>query len=144
MKYAIKPKPTTYAGVNFRSRLEAQWAAMFDLLGIKWEYEPPVDFDGWLPDFRLSTDVTEVFAEVKPTPFGDYSDGAFDKARSRWRSTHIMLLASVPGDWTLGCLMDTPDDASYAWSDVNEGLGWGATRAETKSAWRQAGNVVRT
>ncbi|MEA2669684.1 MAG: hypothetical protein QOJ33_2618, partial [Chloroflexota bacterium] len=28
--------PTTYDGVNFRSRLEAKWAAFFDLLGWRW------------------------------------------------------------------------------------------------------------
>lgn len=144
MRYTIKPKPTTYAGVHFRSRLEAQWAAMFDLLSIKWEYEPPVDFDGWLPDFRLKTEVTEVFAEVKPTPSEDYSDEDFDKARSLWQSIHVMLFTSAPGEWTIGCLMDTPDNAKYAWSDVMEALGWGMTRAETQSAWRVAGNTVRS
>lgn len=32
--------PTRYSGVQFRSRLEAKWAAMFDLFGWSWEYEP--------------------------------------------------------------------------------------------------------
>ena len=33
MNYTIKAIPTTYAGVRFRSRLEARWAAFFDLCG---------------------------------------------------------------------------------------------------------------
>jgi len=33
-------KPTKYAGITFRSRLEARWAVFFDALGISWEYEP--------------------------------------------------------------------------------------------------------
>ena len=53
MKYAIKSHETGYSGVTFRSRLEARWAAMFDLIGWQWEYEP-VDLIGWTPDFRVS------------------------------------------------------------------------------------------
>ena len=43
---------TRYAGVNFRSRLEAKWAAFFDLAEWRWEYETP-DEVGWTPDFLL-------------------------------------------------------------------------------------------
>lgn len=42
--------PTKYAGVQFRSRLEARWAAFFDLVGWRWEYEP-IDLAGYIPDF---------------------------------------------------------------------------------------------
>ena len=44
--------PTRYAGLVFRSRVEARWAAMFDQLGWRWEYEP-LDLDGYIPDFVL-------------------------------------------------------------------------------------------
>jgi hypothetical protein len=44
--------PTVYQGVHFRSRLEARWAAFFDLLGWRWHYEP-LDLDGWIPDFLI-------------------------------------------------------------------------------------------
>lgn len=37
---AIKAKETEYNGYRFRSRLEARWAVFFDVLGIKYEYEP--------------------------------------------------------------------------------------------------------
>lgn len=36
----IQAKPTTYAHVKFRSRLEATWAVFFDALSLEWEYEP--------------------------------------------------------------------------------------------------------
>lgn len=45
--------PTTHAGTNFRSRLEARWAAFFDLVGWSWTYEP-FDADGWIPDFLIA------------------------------------------------------------------------------------------
>lgn len=71
--------PTKYAGVQFRSRLEARWAAFFDLLGWKWEYEP-IDLDGYIPDFIVRTDVhrfdDSMFVEVKP--FVSLSDSLAD------------------------------------------------------------------
>lgn len=57
-------KPTLYRDTMFRSRLEARWAAFFDLAGWRWDYEP-CDFDGWTPDFRLNG-VESIYAEVKP------------------------------------------------------------------------------
>lgn len=49
-------KPTVYAGVEFRSRLEARWALLFDTVGIAWEYEPRcfrTPEGGYLPDFLV-------------------------------------------------------------------------------------------
>lgn len=47
--------PTEYAGVQFRSRLEAKWAAFFDLVGWSWTYEP-FDAPGYIPDFLIAGD----------------------------------------------------------------------------------------
>lgn len=58
----MKAIPTIYNGLQFRSRLEATWAAFFDLMGWKWEYEP-CDFPGWIPDFLLGE---RTYVEVKP------------------------------------------------------------------------------
>jgi hypothetical protein len=52
MAYTMVAHPTEYNGVRFRSRLEARWAAFFDILGWRWDYEP-YDFHGWVPDFQL-------------------------------------------------------------------------------------------
>jgi len=61
-EYTKKAKDTMYGGCLFRSRLEATWAAFFDICGIKWVYEP-FDLPGWSPDFLIA----EVIAcEVKP------------------------------------------------------------------------------
>jgi len=56
--------PTLFEGVNFRSRLEARWAAMFTLLGWRWTYEP-IDLAGYIPDFVLHF-ATPLLVEVKP------------------------------------------------------------------------------
>lgn len=65
MNYNIAAHPTTYAGVEFRSRLEARWAAFFDLVKWKWEYEP-LDLSGWTPDFSLRGARRNILVEVKP------------------------------------------------------------------------------
>jgi hypothetical protein len=72
MKVNAHSIPTTYAGVNFRSRLEAKWAAFFDAVGWRWEYEP-FDRAGWIPDFVLmgpkasgEFKPTKVLVEIKP------------------------------------------------------------------------------
>jgi hypothetical protein len=59
----LKAKPTMYAGIEFRSRLEARWACFFDQLDWQWTYEP---FDGnhYIPDFLIHD--FPVIVEVKP------------------------------------------------------------------------------
>lgn len=63
----IKAVPRTYAGVRFRSTLEADWAYNLDRLGITWEYEPEAvqlpSGDFYRPDFYLPQCTT--WLEVK-------------------------------------------------------------------------------
>lgn len=61
--YQSKAIETLYGDVMFKSRLEARWAAFFDLMGWQWTYEP-IDLDGWIPDFQLG--VIGGLVEVKP------------------------------------------------------------------------------
>jgi len=69
--YGTKAVETEYAGTIFRSRLEARWAAFFDVLGWPWVYEP-FDLDGWFPDFLLEPvhmgfeQSSPILVEVKP------------------------------------------------------------------------------
>jgi len=56
---------TSFAGVTFRSRLEATWAHLFTALKWKWDYEP-VDLDGYLPDFDLGFRKRPLLTEIKP------------------------------------------------------------------------------
>lgn len=64
----VKSIETEYRGFTFRSRTEARWAMLFDLLGIEWDYEPEgyiLGDDGtfYVPDFWLPE--FECFAEIK-------------------------------------------------------------------------------
>lgn len=53
----IRATPRRYAWTEFRSTLEADWAATLDGLGIRWEYEPETitlpSGQVYVPDFRL-------------------------------------------------------------------------------------------
>lgn len=68
----LKPIPTTYRGIKYRSRLEARWAVFFHELGWIAEYEPNgfvVGFTPYLPDFLIRDydGHGPTFIEVKPT-----------------------------------------------------------------------------
>jgi hypothetical protein len=57
---------TAYNGVVFRSRTEARYAVYFDVLGVRWLYEPEaysLDSGPYLPDFLLPD--LDLFVEIK-------------------------------------------------------------------------------
>lgn len=53
----LTPIETRYAGILFRSRIEARWALFFDKIGVPWEYKREgykLDDSTWyLPDFWM-------------------------------------------------------------------------------------------
>jgi hypothetical protein len=81
--HTAKAVETTYNGQTFRSRLEARWAIVFDLLDISWEYEPQLfrtPRGHYLPDFKIKvrSEKKSCFVEVKgpePIPI-DYERAA--------------------------------------------------------------------
>lgn len=97
----IRAIPTGYNGTRFRSRLEARWAAFFDLVGWKWDYEP-VDLRGWTPDFVINGKAA-IYVEVKPIQWGTdrYSYptmelAQFEKVRSPGLNCDLLLLGAGP------------------------------------------------
>jgi hypothetical protein len=121
--------PTQYRGIQFRSRLEATWAAMFDELRWPWEYEP-LELPGYIPDFVLR--FTEpILVEVKPAVTeADLTAVAVDLEpiiRGGW-SGEALLLGIGPYDTTqamdgltIGLLGERWDDEGgrvvLAWGD---------------------------
>jgi hypothetical protein len=59
----MKAIPTFYDRIEYRSRLEARWAAFFDQLGWQYIYEP-FDADHYIPDFVIHGD-GPLLAEIK-------------------------------------------------------------------------------
>lgn len=67
MEYNYKPRPEKYNGRIYRSKLEAKYARLFDILDFKFEYEPETALDGWLIDFMVIDHFSKIwFVEVKP------------------------------------------------------------------------------
>lgn len=118
MTYSIKAHPTRYGDVVFRSRLEATWAAFFDLAGWKWSYEPiDLSIEGvcWTPDFLVSfpcghsecPETHELYVEVKPaTSIDEFADHIAAKM-ARYEVPHPALFGIDPTvtEWEMahGC-----------------------------------------
>lgn len=89
--YEIAAHPTWYNGVRYRSRLEARWGAVLDLVVTKAAggrvYYEGVDLVGWSPDFRIEM----------PCFGGEECDKIRDSGPV---GVHV-LLAEVKPYWTL-------------------------------------------
>lgn len=116
----IEAKPTQYAGVVFRSKLEATWARFFDVIGLQWEYEP-TQISGWIPDFLIDG---WWLAEVKPLQIlwtGDVANPVLQKAI---RPFDTVLLGDGPGA-ALGLVVRRLASggvfARYLFADIEDG-----------------------
>jgi len=123
VKRAVKVGiPTKYNGTQFRSRLEARWAAFFDLLEWEWEYEP-FDLAGYIPDFVLCFK-QPLLVEVKPAIQPDELGDAFDKIwNSGWNKEAIVVGAKLfSDDWSQGLQMGQllGGFALSTWGDVHD------------------------
>lgn len=106
--YSIRAIETKFRSYVFRSRLEAKWAAMFEMLGWRWDYEP-VNFNGWVPDFVIYGHKT-VYVEVKPTIV--FLPEIGDKMLASGCEEEMLLVGQYP------CLHDELCDSV--------GIGWNA------------------
>jgi hypothetical protein len=123
--YKIAAFPTLYNGRKFRSRLEARWAAFFDLLNWRFEYEP-ADLGVWSPDFLLLSDLTPrgILVEVKPiTEFKSHVAQKMMSACQKGISTKLLLVGVSP---FLGCGRE-PEESNGSWISSGCEIGWGAS-----------------
>jgi hypothetical protein len=98
---SIKAIPTTYNGINFRSRLEAKWAAFFDNIDWPYEYEP-IDLDGYIPDFIIKGSRSQVLVEIKPATTLDELKTQCDYARRKTPGKRLVCFGAIIGfteDW---------------------------------------------
>ena len=101
-KYNIEAVRFQYAGVSFRSSLEATWAAFFDLAGMPWEYEP-IQVPGWVPDFRL---FGRFLCEVKPIVMTGFANVTTDYEwfRKALGDQQVLLFGDRPTNDALCCM----------------------------------------
>lgn len=138
MIYDILAIPTRYGSVQFRSRLEARWAAFFDIVGWKWDYEP-FDLAGWTPDFLIKGK-NPALVEVKPVYFAGFEALAIDQAKvaagkafrtaARQRNSpqfEIMVVGSGPfkseDTWALGVMAHERQLSGVDIAELHNGYG---------------------
>lgn len=142
-------RPTTYAGIQMRSRLEADYAAHLDSGDAIWKYEPKC-FAGpggqWLPDFSVGTDV---YVELKPAGAFDLGrhgeiDEILKKMQIAWLSEpnavlHLVLweypgrpqiVLSASGDHRIWCVTG-PGGVLWIWPGMEQTMDLGRMRRPT-------------
>lgn len=131
MTYNIKAIETMYKNTLFRSRLEARWAAFFDLCGWEWSYEP-ADFNGWFPDFCLfceSEGERDVYVEVKPVSTAPLD--VFDKIDKSGCSAEVLVVGIrnpfTPKYWD-ACAIGWLREDGIGWDEAiyRSGYGYGS------------------
>jgi hypothetical protein len=163
--------PTFYNGTQFRSRLEARWAAFFDAVGWSWEYEP-IDLRGYIPDFVVKFKPANLLVEVKPALCLSAMEPAADKIdRSGWQEEAMVVGARCDDQCT--CLLGSPSHGPeeivrywgpgrFFWcpscqrvSVMSEDLSWACRQCgfndgnplygnwDPVIVWREAGNLVQ-
>lgn len=94
---------TTYNGIEYRSRLEARWAAFMQNIGWDIIYEP-FDGDGYIPDFLVQGE-RPFLVEVKPAVTQKEYEAAVPKAESglakHWRHD-ILVVGAGPFPQRMG------------------------------------------
>lgn len=115
----IRGIPTTYRGINMRSRTEARVAAFFDELDWEWEYEPD-DLNYYIPDFVLHLPRADVLVEVKSS-VEDIAEAKTKLELSGWEKEAIIVsrgpgLLSA-GDYVIGNLLEAkgPERPGHEW-----------------------------
>jgi|WetSurMetagenome_2_1015567.scaffolds.fasta_scaffold63310_2 hypothetical protein len=109
------PHPTRYSGYLMRSRLEARWAAMFDLLGWPWAYEA-TELAGYVPDFILRF-YKPLLVEVKPCwTLAEMAAHTGKIERSGWQS-EALIVGIGPSDDNVAGLMREYSAGASEWSE---------------------------
>lgn len=118
--------PTQFNGIQFRSRLEARWAAFFEILDWNYVYEP-LDANGYIPDFLIthpdSIGLPPLLIEVKPAvTHADYMAAATktnDGLAGHWDHGVLIVGASPyyenPSNATAGLYIHKGIPAAASW-----------------------------
>lgn len=128
-EYQYSATPTQYAGTVYRSKLEARWALFFDLVGIKFNYEPKhIEFTssidgektGYLPDFWMPDLNGGSYVEIKPdAPAPNEIEKAVKLCRQTGRPVYIhfsiLHLWDHDGNDRVNVLINEHDPAFSPW-----------------------------
>lgn len=141
--------PTIYNHVQYRSRLEARFAAFLDLQGHIFDYEP-FDLQRYIPDFIVELPEGPVLFECKPSVVPAEFRGPCRRiTRSGWQGPAIVVGSrlTMTDDEYLDLTMYGSTHAELGrWSRVGKGRwpkAWGEYPfRDVQSTWAQSGNTV--
>jgi len=140
--------PTKFMGIQFRSRLEARWAAHFELQGLRWSYEP-LELPGYVPDFIITfprAGSCDLLVEVKPaSDLHELADACRKIEASGWE--HFAMV--VGRDPSVGVLRMTFENDKVLndalvlagrpfWYRIN-----GFHHEHSREHWIEAGNLTQ-
>jgi hypothetical protein len=144
--------PTVYRSIRFRSRLEARWASLLDLLKVEWEYEP---FDlgkgkktGYIPDFLIQLKKPTLL-ECKPiVSAGEFRQPQKKISKSGWVGPAIIVGSSLyleKDEWPEITARATLAAGTDGWSRVGRtawpsALGTNPFDENLWTHWTTAGN----
>jgi len=158
-------------GIQFRSRIEAQWAYIFEKLEWDWEYEP-IDLQGYIPDFIIKFDGdNEILIEIKGdvniwkedvyTPHKDkiiksgwkgqfgilggaYKEGSVESWINIGKTFYV-----IDGGWCQDDLVVRKNNKTHKWSvccdkdSVQETYQYHTIQMEFSKLWVEAKNKVQ-
>jgi hypothetical protein len=137
-----------YKGLEFRTRLEAQWAAFFDLAGWTW-WPNPIAVGNWKPDFKVSFEcghsecngehmlLVAVLPSSDPKEFGSHPCLA-----------HRYSVKGPQGEWLADSGAAFGSSPSVTWWEIAHGAGGGPEDVHFRvpnanALWVQAESLVK-
>lgn len=131
----IKSLPSYWKGTVFRSRIEARWAVFFDVIKLRWEYEPEgfvLDDGTWyLPDFWLPE--MKRWVEVKPEIGATDSERAKIEGLVKGSGYGCLLLSGSPWPQVYEeCTRDRGLSCGFDW--------WAAYFSDAHTVHRRSGS----
>jgi hypothetical protein len=120
----MRAQRAEHPDITFRSMLEAQWSAVFDELGLTWEYEP-VKFDlpsgVYVPDVRITTrDGLSFWVEIK---------GPWPNAREFEVASEVNIYTGTPLVFLTGDVPRQANGGTAWWFDPDRRM-WSMLRPE--------------
>lgn len=147
-RYTVTARPTFYNGTQYRSELEAAWAAFFELRGINSEYEPALDLISWRPDFLIRVGDDFQLAEVKPFLNVEQwkNSGVLQKVAESLQGSTLAVLLGVspisPSNFLFRIVplpVENPEFEPLSFGETEDvGRDW--KRAKNAVQWRPSGN----
>ncbi|MER0217526.1 MAG: hypothetical protein DU481_15495 [Nitrosomonas sp.] len=138
----------TYNGLEFRTHLDAQWAAFFDLAGWLW-WTNPVSVGNWKPDFKVSFECNHSECSGKHILIGSVLPvNSIEDFKGHPCTKHNYGVRSEDGEYLADGAAAFGNAPSVTRWEISHGSGAGVEDvffrvADAKVLWTRAGELVK-